>query len=273
MKNLKNLKNRLLFKDSYKGLKSINDNSINMIFTSPPYAEQRKNTYGGLNPTNYNEWFIKYVKEMERVLKNDGSFFLNIKEHSKDGFRDTYVLKLVLKILEETNFKLIDTIRWTKNAYPGKYKNKFKNGWEPVYHFALNSDIQFFPNEVAEPIKNPEWYKKKSKKKITKNGSGFVRPRMEDISKLKYAKPSNVLNINNVVNQYSINKWHPAVFPIKLVEFFIKSYSKQGDIILDPFMGSGTTAKASINLKRFYIGFENCKEYYLKSYNDIKNYK
>ena len=215
------MNNKLYNLDCLSGMKNINDNIINVIFTSPPYAEQRKNVYEGRSSEEYIEWFIPIVKEFERVLSEDGSFFLNIKEHSNNGFRDIYVMKLIVSIVENTNFKLVDTFCWTKNAFPGKSNNKFKNAWEPVYHFSLNKKIKFFPKNNEIPIKNPDLYKRTRKKKSTKNGSGFAVIDYDKLRDKKMVLPSNHLNINNVINQYSKNSWHPATFPIKLVDFFI----------------------------------------------------
>jgi site-specific DNA-methyltransferase (adenine-specific) len=266
--------NNIIFNtDCLEGLKNIPDNSINMIITSPPYAEQRKNTYGGIAEDKYIEWFIPIAVELARVLKEDGSFFFNIKEHTNDGFRSLYVMELILSIVKQTDFKLVDTIAWTKLGFPGKFPNRFKNAWEPVYHFSLNKKIKFFPKEVGEPLKNPQWYKRKREKANTQNGSGFARPDYRDMEKIQIALPSNHLNIKNVVNQFTDNRWHSATFPTALTDFFVKAFSEKNDIILDPFMGSGTTAISAIKLDRNYTGFELNKEYHPLLLERIENYK
>jgi site-specific DNA-methyltransferase (adenine-specific)/site-specific DNA-methyltransferase (cytosine-N4-specific) len=259
--------------DCLDGMKLLPEQSINMIITSPPYAEQRKKTYGGIPEDKYIEWFIPLVKEMERILKKDGSFFLNIKEHTKDGFRSTYVMELVLEIIKQTNFKLVDTIAWTKIGYPGKFNNRFKNAWEPIYHFSLDKNIKFFPLEVGEPLKNPQWYKRKREKDITQNGSGFSRPDYRDMENIQIARPSNHIHIKNVVNQFTENRWHSATYPVELTDFFIKALSEENDIILDPFMGSGTTAISALKNNRNYIGYELSSEYFLLLEDRILNFK
>jgi site-specific DNA-methyltransferase (adenine-specific)/site-specific DNA-methyltransferase (cytosine-N4-specific) len=205
--------------------------------TSPPYADRRKNTYGGIKEENYLDWFRPIALEIYRVLKNDGSFFLNIKEHTINGEKSLYVMELVLMLCKDVGFKLIDTFCWTKKGVPGRYKNRFKNAWEPVYHFAKTTDIKIFPDNVATPIK--EESKKRAYRKFsgqTKNGSGFQYSNSEHMKNRKIAHPSNHLAINNSINQYSDNKWHPAVFPLGLPDFFIKAFSEEGDYVLDPFM-------------------------------------
>jgi len=263
--------NNIYNEDCLIGMKKIQDNTINLIFTSPPYAQRRKNTYGGIKSEEYVKWFLPIAKEISRILSEDGSFFFNIKEHTKNGFSDLYVMELILAICKETDLQLVDTIVWTKNAFPGKFLNRFKNAWEPIYHFSKNKKIKFFPKEVAEDIKNPEWYNKNRKKKSTQNGSGFSRPGYDNMREIKKALPSNHIHIKNVVNQYSPNKWHSATFPINLPTFFIKAFSEEEDIILDPFSGSATTLIAAKKLNRKYIGFELFEEYYVKSLELLKD--
>ncbi|MDR1181207.1 MAG: site-specific DNA-methyltransferase, partial [Bacteroidales bacterium] len=86
-----NLETNILLGDCKEVLKSIDSNSIDLVVTSPPYADQRKNTYGGVAPDKYVEWFIPISKELLRVLKPTGTFILNIKEKVVDGERSTYV--------------------------------------------------------------------------------------------------------------------------------------------------------------------------------------
>ena len=82
-------------------LKSLPDNSINLIVTSPPYADQRKNTYGGINADKYVEWFLPISGELLRVLEVRGTFILNIKEKVVDGERHTYVMELVIEMRKQ----------------------------------------------------------------------------------------------------------------------------------------------------------------------------
>jgi site-specific DNA-methyltransferase (adenine-specific) len=92
---------RIVLGDCCKKLQEIEDNSIDLIFTSPPYADQRKNTYGGIHPDKYVEWFLPISKELLRVLKPSGTFVLNIKERVVDGERHTYVIELILEMRKQ----------------------------------------------------------------------------------------------------------------------------------------------------------------------------
>jgi len=247
-------------------LKNIESDSIDLIFTSPPYAERRKNTYGGIPVDRYISWFLPIGKELFRVLKPTGSFFLNIKAHTHNGERLLYTYDLVKAIKNELGFRFIDDLCWVKNAYPGGYKGRFKNGFEPIYHFSKShvSEITFNPYACGTPIKEESLkraYRKQSG--LPKNGSGMAGMKTQNIQKLKLARPSNVIVANNVSNQFMLKSEHSGTFPIKLVDFFVKSYSNENNVVLDPFAGSGTVGLSCNNNNRDYIlidkEFQNVK--------------
>lgn len=237
---------------------------FDLVFTSPPYAERRKQTYGGIKEEEYVDWFIPIGTLIKDVLKGDGSFFLNIKPHTKDGERALYVFDLVCSLKREVGFFFIDELCWVKNAFPGKLKGRFKNAFEPIYHFSKSNpnSIIFNPLACGTEVKEESierYYRKQCG--YPSNGSGMCGMRASNIRNLKLARPSNVLNINNVSNQFSNKKEHPATFPEGLVEFFIKSFSNEGQIILDPFAGSGTTGLVAEKLNRKWILIEKEKKY------------
>jgi len=256
--------NKIYNENCLSGMKKIDDQSIDLIFTSPPYADRRKNVYGGINENEYVDWFEPISEEIKRILKPSGSFFLNIKPHTINGERSLYVFDLVLFLQRNVGFLFIDEFCWTKNAFPGSHKGRFKNGFEPVYHFAINkpNKIKFNPIACGTPMKKESIarsYRKQTGK--PKNGSGMTGMNTTNIRYLKLARPSNVINVHNVSNQYSDKQLHPATFPEGLVEFFIKSFSCDGDVILDPFVGIGTTAIVAKKINRDYIGFEIDQKY------------
>jgi site-specific DNA-methyltransferase (adenine-specific) len=258
-------KNEILLGDCLDVMKNIPDNSIDLVFTSPPYAERRKSTYGGVNEDEYVDWFIPIGNEIKRILKPTGSFFLNIKPHTKNGERSLYVFDLVCRLKRDVGLMFVEEYCWTKNAFPGKLKGRFKNGFEPVYHFTKNSpnDITFNPIACGTPIKEESiarTYRKQCG--APKNGSGMTGMNTANIRNLSLARPSNVINVNNVSNQFSDKQLHPATFPEGLVEFFVKSFTNEGDVVLDPFAGSGTTGLVCKNLNRQYIMIEKMSEYW-----------
>lgn len=258
-------KKLILHADSLEVMKSIPDNSIDMVFTSPPYAERRKSTYGGIEDEKYVEWFLPFAEQIKRIIRPTGSFFLNIKPHTDKGERSLYVFDLVCALKRQLGFMFVDELCWTKNAFPGQLKGRFKNGFEPVYHFTKESPniIKFNPTACGTPIKAESiarTYRKQCG--APKNGSNMTGMNTQNIRNLELARPSNVINVNNVSNQFSDKQEHPATFPEGLVEFFIKSFTNEGDVVLDPFAGSGTTGLVCLNNGRDFILIEKEEEYY-----------
>ena len=245
-------------------LKELPDNSIDLIFTSPPYADRRKTTYGGIQEYKYVDWFKPIGIELKRVLKPTGSFFLNIKPHTHKGERSLYVFDLVLSLKRDIGFQFVDELCWTKNAFPGQLKGRFKNAFEPVYHFSKEScnQIKFNPTVCGTPIKEESIARSYRKQcGAPKNGSGMTGMNTTNIRHLKVGRPSNVININNVSNQFSDKQFHPATFPEGLVNFFVESFTDEDDVVLDPFAGSGTTGISCKKLGRKWILIEKEEEY------------
>lgn len=237
-------------------LKKIPDSSVDMIFTSPPYADRRKKTYGGISEEEYVEWFKPIAIEIKRILKPTGSFFLNIKPHTNKGERSLYVFDLILSLKREIGFWFVEEYCWTKNPFPGGFKGRFKNGFEPIYHFTIENPNQITFNPVAcgTPMKE-ESIARSYRKQCgpPKNGSGMTGMNTTNFRDLKLARPSNVINVNNVSNQFTLKSEHSATFPEGLVEFFVKSFSNEGDLIMDCFAGSGTTGLVCMETNRDYI--------------------
>ena len=251
----------LMLGDCLERMKEMESGSVDIVMTSPPYADRRKHSYEGKVSSEYVEWFKSYALEIKRVLKPTGSFFLNIKPHCTSGERELYVFKLVIALKEDLGFRFTDEFTWTKLGVPGKFNGRFKNAFEPIYHFTKMKGYTHNPYEVATDAK-PESlarYKRKSCGE-SKNGSGFAGMRKEITSKL--ALPSNHIHIPQKSNQYTTQSKHPAVYPLELCDFFIKAFSNEGDTVLDPFMGSGTTGVSSKNLNRNFIGIEMDEGYF-----------
>lgn len=256
------VKKEILFGDCLKLMKSIPSNSIDLVFTSPPYAERRKSTYGGISEDKYVEWFLPIGKEINRILKETGSFFLNIKSHTNKGERSLYVFDLVCQLKREVGFMFVEEYCWVKNAFPTGVRGRFKNGFEPIYHFTKSKPNLITFNALACGTPMSEESKKRSHRKnchTPTNGSGMVVNR-DNFKTIELARPSNVINANNVTNQFTNKMKHSAVFPEKLVEFFVKSFTNEGDIVLDPFAGSGTVGVVCKSENRQFILMDKEKE-------------
>lgn len=252
-------------------LKELPDNTVDLIFTSPPYADQRKNTYGGISTGEYVSWFLLRSKEFLRVLKPTGTFVLNIKEKVVDSERSTYVLELILEMRKQGWLWTEEFIWHKKNCYPGKWPNQFRDAWERLLQFNKSRKFNMYQEEVMVPM--GEWANSRLKKlsdtdKIRDNskvGSGFGKNISNWIGREK-AYPTNVIHLATECS----NKNHSAAFPEELPEWFIKLFTKENDTVLDPFMGSGTTLFVSGRLKRNSIGIDILPEYYDMVENKIQ---
>jgi site-specific DNA-methyltransferase (adenine-specific) len=123
----------ILLGDCLEKLTHFSDNTFDLIVTSPPYADSRSKTYGGIKPDEYVEWFLPRTEEFLRVLKPSGTFILNIKEKVVNGERHTYVLELILEMKKQGWLWTEEFIWHKKNCYPGKWPNRFRDAWEGAY--------------------------------------------------------------------------------------------------------------------------------------------
>ena len=253
----------LILGDCEKELKRIPDNSVDLIFTSPPYADQRKNTYGGIHPDKYVEWFLPISEQLLRVLKPTGTFILNIKEKVVNGERSTYVIELIFEMRKQGWLWTEEFIWHKKNCYPGKWPNRFRDAWERLLQFNKSKKFHMYQEEVMVPI--GDWAKNRLRnlsetdktRDESKVGSGFGKNISNWLGRNK-AYPTNVLHLATECN----NKNHSAAFPGGLPEWFMKLFTKEGDTVLDPFMGSGTTNFVAKRMKRNSIGIEIAPKYY-----------
>lgn len=257
--------------DCLEALKLLPDNSVDLIVTSPPYADQRTKTYGGIKADKYVEWFLPITKELLRVLKPKGTFVLNIKEKVSGGERHTYVLELIIEMRKQGWLWTEEFIWHKKNCFPGKWPNRFRDAWERLLQFNKAKDFNMYQDEVRVPM--GDWAKTRLKNlsdtdKIRDNskvGSGFGKNVSKWVGR-ELAYPTNVLNLATETG----NKSHSAVFPKSLPEWFIKLFTKEGDIVLDPFLGSGTTSIMAGSLGRNSIGIEILPDYFELSINNYK---
>ncbi len=248
--------------DSKEELKNIQDSSVDLIVTSPPYADQRKSTYGGVHHETYAAWFLPISKHLLRVLKPTGTFILNIKENAVRGERSTYVIALILEMRKQGWLWTEEFIWHKKNSHPGKWPNRFRDAWERLLQFNKNRKFHMYQEEVMVPI--GDWANSRLKslsqtdkiRDISKVGSGFGKNISNWLGRDK-AYPTNVLHLATECN----NKRHSAVFPEGLPEWFIKLFTKQDDTVLDPFMGSGTTIVTANRMGRHAIGIDIVEAY------------
>lgn len=273
-KNNVNFKLNTIYQgDAKKVLKSFPDSSVNLILTSPPYANKRKKAYGGIPADVYVEWFSDISTELYRVLKLDGSFILNIKEGA-NGEKEVYVLDLIKKMREQ-KWLWIEEYVWRKTtSMPGWWPNRFRDGWERCLHFTKSHKFQMHQDRVMVPI--GDWSKTRmrnlskndKKRRFSSTGSGLGTNILNWSGRDK-VYPDNVLEFAPVCN----NKKHSAAFPEELPTWFIKLFTNKNNVVLDPFIGSGTTAVASIKNNRNFLGVEKYSKYYKVALENIKTAK
>ncbi len=257
------LKHDLFLGDCEKVMAELPDNSVDLIFTSPPYADQRKNTYGGVHVDEYVRWILPKTAQMLRILKPTGTFVLNIKEKVINGERSTYVMELILEMRKQGWLWTEEFIWHKKNCYPGKWPNRFRDAWERLLQFNKNKRFNMYQEEVM--VNMGDWTKTRLKKLSatdrrrdeSKVGSGFGKNISNWLTRDK-AYPTNVLHLATECG----NKNHSAAFPSELPRWFIKLFTKPNDTVLDPFMGSGTTNIVAAKMQRNSIGIEIIPEYF-----------
>ncbi len=263
---------RPILGDSREVLKTLPENSIDLIVTSPPYADQRKNTYGGIHPDDYVEWFLPISAELLRVLKPTGTFILNIKERVVKGERHTYVIELILAMRKQ-GWLWTEEFCWhKKNSYPGKWPNRFRDSWERLLQFNKQRQFNMYQEAVMVPV--GDWSKKRlqnlsptdQRRDESRVGSGFGK-RVANWVGRELVYLTNVLHMATVTR----NKNHSAAFPESLPEWFIKLFTKEGDWVLDPFMGSGTTLRVAYRMRRNSIGIDIMDDYYQMVEETLEN--
>ena len=261
---------KLLHGDCKHELHKLADASVDLIVTSPPYADQRKRTYGGVSPDEYVEWFLPISAELLRVLKPSGTFMLNIKERVVNGERHTYVLELILAMRAQGWLWTEELVWHKKNCYPGKWPNRFRDAWERLLQFNKQKKFKMLQEEVM--VNTGDWAKTRLRnlsatdkvRDESRVGSGFGK-KIENWLTRDKAFPTNVLHLATECS----NRDHSAAFPEALPEWFIRLFTEPGDVVLDPFMGSGTSLRVAKRLQRDAIGIEIHRDYIDRAHAEL----
>lgn len=257
-----NVAGSILEGDCLDHLKEFDDGFFDLIVTSPPYADSRRKTYGGIHPDDYVEWFLPRSAEFLRVLKPTGTFILNIKERVMNGERHTYVIELILGMKKQGWLWTEEFIWHKKNCYPGKWPNRFRDAWERCLQFNKQKKFHMYQEEVMIPVGSWSEARLRNLSKTdrrrdeSKVQSGFGK-KIENWLGRDNVYPTNVLHLATECG----NKNHSAVFPVNLPQWFIKLFTKEGEWVLDPFAGSGTTGVAALQTSRKFVLIDTNPEY------------
>jgi DNA modification methylase len=266
--------------DSLQLLHELPDSSINLVMTSPPFALQRKKDYGNKDQNEYVDWLTDFARLVKAKLKDDGSFVLDLGGAYQKGVpsRSLYNFRVLIRFCDELGFHLAEDFYWynpSKLPSPIEWVNKrklrAKDSINTVWWFSKTEWPKANVSQVLAP------YSDRMKKLIADPESFYTpkkRPSGHDIG-IGFSKdnggaiPSNLLQIPNSESngRYQAGcalvdaKPHPARFPAKLPEFFIKFLTEPGDTVLDIFAGSNTTAQAAQSLQRRWLSFEADLQY------------
>lgn len=258
LKNNKNLLNKVFLGDSCDVLKQIPDNFVDLTVTSPPYDNLRK--YNGVGDTWNHEKFKCIANELYRVTKPGGVIVWVVNDKTEHGGKTGTSLKQALYFME-IGFLLNDTMIWRKtNPMPQVKQPRYSSSFEFMYVFSKGTPKTFNPI-MRECKLGGKLYNSTAKNFDGESGRHDLTYNVN-----KYMVDYNVWDIAVAQNKTK----HTAVFPYEIPYKHIISWSNEGDVVLDPFVGSGTTILASIDLKRNYIGIELNKEYYNICINRIK---
>ena len=261
--------------DTLDLIKHIPDDSIDLIVTSPPYGLRDKKEYGNADPEVYVNWFMPFAEQFKRILKPTGSFVLNIGGSWELGkpTRSIYQFRLLLELCK--TFELAQEFVWTKPAAiptPAQWvtvkRVRVKDAVEYIWWFSKTANPKADNRNVLLPYsdamvnlikkgyvskKRPSGYS--ISKNFQKDNGGSIPPNFLTFG----SQESNSYYIR-MCNEHNI-KVHPARYPLKLPEFFIKFLTDEKDIVLDPFAGSNITGEAAEKNGREWLAFELNEEY------------
>ncbi len=250
--------NHIYFGDSSIVLKDFDDESIDLIMTSPPYDNLRK--YNGIGDTWNHEKFKKIADELVRVLKKGGVIVWVVNDKTEKGSETGTSFKQALYFMER-GLNLNDTMIWRKtNPLPQVKQTRYNQVFEYMFVFSKGKPKTFNPLKV-ECKCTGKLYNSTCKNIGGENGRTH---KTFNINSEKVM--SNVWDIAVAQNKTK----HTAVYPIEIPLRHIKTWTNENDVVLDPFIGSGTTALAAIQLKRNFIGIEMNEEYYQLCVDRIK---
>ncbi len=276
----KTRKGKAIVGDSLELMKSLPENSINLVMTSPPFALQRPKKYGNKDQADYIDWILEFTREVKRIITEDGSFVIDLGGAYQKGspIRSLYNFRLLIKMCDEQGWKLAEEFFWYNPAklpspieWVNKRKIRAKDSVNTIWWLSKSD----FPKADVKKVLTE--YSGRMKKLIEDSAKFYTpkkRPSGHDISESfgndnGGAIPSNLLQIPNTESNSQYLRYckelsiqgHPARFPSKLPEFFIKFLTTENDTVLDIFAGSNTTGWTAEQLGRNWLAFESDHQY------------
>lgn len=249
-------KRRLVYGDCLEKLGYIPDGSIDLTVTSPPYDNLR--TYNGNNALWGEHVWREVIQDLFRVTKQGGVVVWVVGDATVNGSETGTSFKQAL-FFKEVGFNLHDTMIWQKSTFSavGALPSRYAPVFEYMFIFSKGKP------KVFNPIKDRvnKWAGTKQHGTV-RQLDGTTKPVVGLKSNKAISDYGQRYNVWQINEEKVFNKKHPAVFPEALAQDHILSWSNEGDIVLDPFMGSGTTGVACKKLNRSFIGIELDKDYF-----------
>jgi DNA modification methylase len=235
--------------------KVLDGKMINLVVTSPPYASQREydkeSSFKPIHVDEYVDWYEDIATNIYANLENDGSYFCNIKPNAEGIKRELYVFDLVLAHARKWQWNYADEFCWERAGIPQQVARRFKNQFEPIYHFT-KGEWKFNPDAVKHESKAVP----KAKGKGAGNTNAAQRQGHVSAVDGNAVAAGMAYPGNRLPTFQSEALGHPAAYPVGLPEFFIKAYTDPDDVVFDPFMGSGSTLMAAEKNGRNAYGLE-----------------
>ena len=235
--------------------KVLDGKMINLVVTSPPYASQREydkeSSFKPIHVDEYVDWYEDIATNIYANLENDGSYFCNIKPNAEGIKRELYVFDLVLAHARKWQWNYADEFCWERAGIPQQVARRFKNQFEPIYHFT-KGEWKFNPDAVKHESKAVP----KAKGKGAGNTNAAQRQGHVSAVDGNAVSAGMAYPGNRLPTFQSEALGHPAAYPVGLPEFFIKAYTDPDDVVFDPFMGSGSTLMAAEKNGRNAYGLE-----------------
>jgi site-specific DNA-methyltransferase (adenine-specific) len=224
---------------------------VDLIITSPPYADARKKCYESAAPDAYAEWLASFHSVFWQALTPEGNLVLNLKDKVVEGVRHRYVWHSI-ETLSALGWYCIDDFLWhKKTAMPGYWPNRLRDAFEYCFHLAkckrpyMNQEAVKIPIAASTAVRSRRLSLKDQHPQLSATGSGLKRHPAYWQHKT-HVLPTNVLHLSPETR----NQGHPAVFPVALPRFFIQLFCPPEGLVCDPFAGSGTTGVAALELGR-----------------------
>lgn len=246
--------NHTLTIDCMDGLMLLPDGCINALITSPPYAQQRVNQYGGVSEADYPDWTVKWCSLVWDKLAEDGSLFINIRPHIKKGIISDYVLKTRIA-LREYGWKECEELIWIKpDSPPLGSVNRPRRAWESILWFSKTNKPKCYPK--ANGVESNRLGFEASK--FEQGGKSHIHAGQNKAT-AGISRSRDYIEVGTSKVEKGFN--HPAMFPPEVPSYLMQLSTDIGDLVVDPFIGSGTTGRAAQRLGRKWIGFEINNKY------------